>query len=259
MMIEERKSYRPTRACAAVLLLIGATAASRVGAFEMDLAPDAKLRWDNTFKYSAAVRVKEASPALTGNANYDDGDRNFSRGLISNRLDWLSEFDLTYRNFGARVSGAAWYDSIYNRHNDNDSPSTVNSTSVPFNHFTDATQTLHGQKAELLDAFVFGKFDVGETRSSLRLGRHAFLYGESLFFGNNGIAAAQAPIDAIKALSVPNTQFKELLRPVNQVSGQIQLPRGFSVGGYYQLVSCVRNSQTKSPDAGEDVIGGLRP
>ncbi|WP_454737216.1 DUF1302 domain-containing protein [Cupriavidus necator] len=235
MMERKRKRYRPTRACAAALLLIGATGASRVGAFEMDLAPEAKLRWDNTFKYSAAVRVKEASSTLTSNANYDDGDRNFSRGLISNRLDWLSELDLTYRNFGARVSGAAWYDSIYNRHNDNDSPATVNSTSVPFNHFTDATQTLHGQKAELLDAFVFGKFDLGDTRSSLRLGRHAFLYGESLFFGNNGIAAAQAPIDAIKVLSVPNTQFKELLRPVNQVSGQMQLPHGFSLGGYYQL------------------------
>ena len=61
------------------------------------------------------------------------------------------------------------------------------------------------------------------------------LWGESLFFGANGIAAGQAPIDVIKATSVPNTPFKELIRPVNQFSGQIQLRSNLSVAAYYQF------------------------
>src|SRR5256885_2049766 len=95
--------------------------------------PDIELRWDNTVKYTAAVRAKSQSAtlinfvpppadggagpaALTG----DDGDRNFKNGgLTSNRLDLLSELDLVYRkNYGLRVSAAAWYDSVYNRSND---------------------------------------------------------------------------------------------------------------------------------------------
>ncbi|TME25473.1 MAG: DUF1302 domain-containing protein, partial [Chloroflexi bacterium] len=91
--------------------------------------PDIELRWDNTVKYSAGIRAKSRSDTLTkfvpppadGSAgpaalNGDDGDRNFRRGsLISNRVDLLSELDLVYRkDFGLRVSAAAWYDAAYN-------------------------------------------------------------------------------------------------------------------------------------------------
>jgi len=206
-------------------------------AFEVATGNDElKIRWDNTVKYSTGMRLKEPSSKLTADANQDDGNRNFDKGsLISNRFDLLSEFDLTYRNMGFRVSGAAWYDDVYNRDNDHDSPFTVNSASVVNNKFTKATRDLHGRKAELLDYFVFGKAEVGDSLVNLRLGSHTLLYGESLFFGGNGIAAAQAPIDFVKLLSVPNTQFKELMRPIPQVSAQIQLNSTLSVGGYYQF------------------------
>ncbi|WP_442975101.1 DUF1302 domain-containing protein, partial [Salmonella enterica] len=143
--------------------------------------------------------------------------------------------DVTYRQFGARLSGAAWYDTIYNRHNDNDSPATVNSASVGPNEFTDATRKLHGRRAELLDAFVFGKFDLGGSPLTVRLGSHTVVYGESLFFGSNGIANAQGPVDIVKLVTVPGSQFKEILRPVNQVSGQYQATETVSLGAYYQF------------------------
>ena len=86
----------------------------------------------------------------------DDGDRSFNKGVISNRLDLFSEFEVTYKNnFGARVSAAAWYDTIYNRSNDNNSPSTFNQLSVPYNQFTTTARDLDGRKAEILDGFVF--------------------------------------------------------------------------------------------------------
>jgi hypothetical protein len=67
------------------------------------------------------------------------------------------------------------------------------------------------------------------------MGRHTLLYGESLYFGSNGIAGGQAPMDVIKAQSVPNTQFKELARPIQQLSGQLQINPSLSIGAYYQL------------------------
>lgn len=208
-------------------------------AFEFDTGnPDLRVRWDNTLKYSAAWRTKGQSDKLIEGQtalNQDDGDRNFDKGLISNRLDLLSEMDITYQNVGARVSGAAWYDDVYNRGTDNNDPSRANSYSVDFDEFTDDTRTLHGRKGELLDAFLFGKTDIGNMQASGRVGQYAMQWGESLFYGMNGIAGGMAPIDVVKALSVPNTQFKELIRPVQQISGQLQLTPDVSIGAYYQF------------------------
>ncbi|MGY4638264.1 hypothetical protein ACVWVP_002182 [Pseudomonas sp. TE24901] len=229
----------PMSGCQATALATALAAVGclpHAGAFEIDTGDsDLRLRWDNTLKYNAAWRVKDRDSKLVSAVNQDDSDRNFSKGLISNRVNILSEFDARYNNFGARVSAAGWYDNVYENRNDNDSPGTANQRSVNYDHFTDDTRKLHGSNAEILDAFVFGKGNIGELPSSFRLGRHTVLWGESLFFGANGIAAGQAPVDIIKATSVPNTPFKELIRPVNQFSGQIQLRPNVSVAAYYQF------------------------
>ena len=233
------KTRRRRGTARALVVALGALCSAQdAGAGDIDTGnPEVKLRWDNTLKYSAALRLKAQSAELIATPdapNFDDGDRNFGKGLVSNRVDLLSEIDLTYRRVGARVSGAAWYDSVYNRHTDNDSPFTYNELSVPAGEFADATRTLHGRKAELLDAFVFANGDVAGRPVTVRLGRHALVYGETLFYGANGIAAAQQPIDVVKGQSVPNTPFKELIRPVGQVSGQVQLASNLTVGAYYQ-------------------------
>lgn len=202
---------------------------------------DVKVRWDNTFKYSAAFRTKDQSAEVIAayNPNLDDGDYNFRKGLVSNRIDLLSELDVIYKsNVGLRISAAGWYDSVYNRNNDNPGfagGAVPNSTSVPIGEFTHATRNQHGRDAEVLDAFVFGKTSIGDMPLTGRLGRHSLLWGESLFFGDNGIAGGQAPVDVVKLLTVPNSQFKEIIRPVNQLSSQLQISPTLSLGGYVQF------------------------
>lgn len=217
-------------------------ACTSAGALEFDTGnPDVKLRWDNTVKYSLTARMKQRSPGLStttfgpggvvgpNNINQDDGDNNFGRGLVSNRLDVLSELDLSMTNFGGRISAAAWYDEVYNQGTDN---TTLTSNNTPASAFPGETRKLMGRKAELLDAFVWGKFDLAGRPASVRLGRHTLLWGESLFFGANGIAGGQAPLDLIKLLSVPNSQFKEIARPTGKLSGQVQLTDSVALGGY---------------------------
>lgn len=235
----EIKSIR--RAVAAVCA--GMAASGAAFGFTIDTGnPDLSMRWDNTVKYNASWRVESqdaSGPASDAGAqvNTNDGDRNFGRSLISNRLDLLSEFDLRYRNnMGVRVSGAGWYDQVYNDANDR-SPAyagSLNQRSVEFDAFTKATEKLHGRKAEFLDAFVYGRTEIAGKGLSLKAGRFTQLYGESLFFGSNGIAGAQTPLDLARALSVPNSQFKEVARPVGQVSAQLQISPDLSVGAYYQ-------------------------
>ena len=220
---------------AVVSTVTGIALAPAVQALEFETgSDDLKARWDNTIKYSAGWRVKEQSPTLLTNINGDDGNRNFNTGLISNRFDLLSELDLIYKNMGMRVSGSAWYDAVYNRANNNNSPETVNAFSVPYNRFTDATRNLHGRRAEILDAFVFGNSHIKEVPVSFRAGRHTLLWGESLLLANNGISYAQAPLDVIKAQSVPGSQAKELFLPVGQVSANVRPSTNLDIASYYQ-------------------------
>ncbi len=235
-----RREPHALAAIAAAMLASGSATA-----FQIDSGnPDVVMSWDNTVKYSNAFRVRSLDPKVADNslgpqANTNDGDQNFGKGLISNRLDLLSEFEFRYRkDFGFRVSGAAWYDDVYNRGNDNRGAlggALVNTRSVPAGEFTRATEQLHGRKAELMDVFGYANLTPGDLNVNVKGGRFTQLYGESLFFGNNGIAGAQTPLDLVKALSVPNSQFKEIARPVGQVSTQVQISPTLSVGAYYQL------------------------
>lgn len=224
----------PAVAVCAVLLGLG-----DAGATEIDVGnSDVTLRWDNTVKYSAAIRLKNADPVLLSNPNNDDGDRNFRKGLISSRADWLTEADVSWRKqLGARISAAAWYDSVYMRGNANPGfagGAFPNQTSVPANEFTQATRDVHGRHAEVLDAFAFGRFELGDTSATVRAGRHSLLWGESLFFGGNAIAGGQMPVDVVKLVSVPGTQFKEAIRPVGMLSAQLPINSSVSLAAYVQ-------------------------
>ncbi|MEO8058402.1 MAG: DUF1302 domain-containing protein [Burkholderiales bacterium] len=217
--------------------------------------PDLKLRLDLTPKYSLGFRAKNASPGLVafnpavdpGTINEDDGDNNFKRGLISNRFDLLGELDLTAKNFGGRISANGWHDSVYLRNNNNRGarvegapagvivPTANTYSNQAADEFLPATRRQHGQGGELLDAFVYAKGDVAGMKGTVRLGKHTLQWGESLFFGQNGIANAQGPVDIAKIVSVPGWQFKEVLLPVEQASGSLQVAEGVSLGAYYQF------------------------
>jgi hypothetical protein len=256
--------YRPIALAAMTLLAVGAQAA------EIDVGnPDLAIRWDNTVKYSLASRLKSADPVLLSNPNNDDGNRNFDKGIISNRLDLFSELDITYqRSFGARFSLAAWNDSSYTGTNANPGfpgGAFPNQGSAAYNQFTDETRKVHGNDAELLDAFVFGKFDLGGHSATVRAGRHGILWGESLFFGGNAISGGQMPVDLVKLISVPSTQFKEAIRPVPMLSGQVQINSNVSVGAYVQTISALSrvpavgsyfSNTDPAVDGGETVLLG---
>lgn len=244
-----QKSHRTTFQLSALTAALLLTTSMPSQAFQFDTGQsDLRLRLDTSVKYNAAWRVQDQRDRLLADPTLDDGDRNFKKGaMINNRVDVFSEFDVNYRGMGVRVSGAAWYDRVYNRKNDHDNPATSNNLSVAYNEFTDETRRLHGRDVELRDAFVYSDFDLGDDMwGVVRLGQHSLLYGESLFFGNNGIAGGMMPINAIQALSVPNSQFKELVLPVKQVSGEMQVTPALSVGAYYQF----EWERTRIPAAG---------
>ncbi len=241
-----------------LIALVAWLVASGAQAFEIPTdSEDWQLRWDSTAKLSTKLRTESADPALKDSfrqiptgapapapasfsfpqaLNFNAGDQNFqNKGIVSKRADLLTEFDAIWRkNFGVRVSAAAWYDANLHGKSDADNDSSLGQS--PYNAFPASTKRLAGGDGEVLDAFVFGGWQLdGGGKVTARLGRHALQYGESLFFGDNGIARAQGPIDIDKLLASPNAQFKEIVRPVPQLSAQWQVSPNVSLGGYVQF------------------------
>ncbi|WP_085315512.1 DUF1302 domain-containing protein [Derxia lacustris] len=242
----------------AVATAVAMAFAPAVQAFDIETPdPDLKVRLDLTPKYSTAWRLRNPSAALSrldvaadpGTVNEDDGDHNFRRGIVSNRFDLLAELDVSTPNLGARLSGTTWRDSVYLNGNDYRGTEiyaagvptgTVISSASNFgdqapNQFLPDTRRQHGQGSQLLDGFVYAKGNLGDMRGTVRVGKHSLQWGESLFFGQNGIANAQGPVDVAKIASVPGWQFKEVLLPVEQISGSLQVAEGVTLGAYYQL------------------------
>jgi Protein of unknown function (DUF1302) len=233
-----RAIVRTQVAVAAICALLASTAR----AFEIDSGnPDFSIRWDNTVRANLAARVESRDSKIGNSVLADEGDYSFDKGdLVSKRIDLLSEFDVVYKKrFGGRVSGTAWYDGAYSStSHSNPNPPLSGIPSYVGNQYSSYTKRFYaGPSGELLDAFVFGGFDLGEVPVKVKLGRHTIYWGESLFLGGNlhSVSYAQNPLDLQKGFATPGTEAKELFRPLTQLSLQAQVTDTLSVAAQAML------------------------
>ena len=213
------------------LLALAVSAAACAGP-SVELGENTTLESSLTVNYTASMRTAKPAHEYLNDLNNDDGTRNFKRGaLINNRVSLFGELMLKHDNLGAVLRGSHFYDDVYHQRNDNDSPDSVNKAGRA-DGFTDSTRRLSGSKARLLDAYVYGNFDIGETQYlSVKAGRHLVAWGESLFWAN--ISQGQAPVDATK-FNVPGTEAKDSYLPVGQVSASWSLNEDLALVGFYQ-------------------------
>jgi hypothetical protein len=214
-------------------------AAGSAQADEFDIGnPDLKIRWDNTVRYNLARRMEGVNPLIGNNATTDESDNKFGKGsIVNNRLDLLSEFDVVYQgNKGLRVSAAAWYDNAYS-----DQQVTNGSKLAGRGSYTNDTYSsfikryYNGPSGELLDAFLFGNFDLGATSLRLKAGKHSLFWGDVTFNSTHSVAYSQMPQDTRKQLSSPGIEAKETVLPVNQLSGQVQVSENLAFAAFYFL------------------------
>lgn len=238
------------------LLALAIAAASSTQALSLQLddgSGDWSIRWDNTLKYNLMTRVEDQDDDVVANASpslADDADLGYDTGIVSNRFDLLTELDVSWRQqFGFRVSAAGWYDQAYG--DDNDHPGlncefringnctdTWGLISAPPGELSEKAEDQAYTDGELLDAFIFGNFSVGEqSEASVRLGRHTIYWGNSLYTSGavHGIAGSMAPIDLAKGLGVPGAEAKELFMPTNKLSGTFQVNQSLSLVGFYSF------------------------
>ncbi len=78
--------------------------------------------------------------------------------------------------------------------------------------FTSQTRNIAGHKAEILDAYVYGSWHIGNMPLNARFGRQVFNWGEGIFY--RGGVNTTNPVDAAK-YRLPGSELKEVLMPVD--------------------------------------------
>ncbi len=188
-----------------------------------------------TTSFSSFYRVSSPSRIITSDANANDGDLNFQHGFVGNVFEALPVLDIKDGDFGAHFSGEYFVNESYLQRNQNDSPSTVNPFNINSNGFAPETQLSNGHNGKMLDAFAYDSVHFGDDQTvTVKAGQQTLFWGQSLFYGENGIAGGQAPIDVISAEDEVNPQSQQIFLPVGQIVVTYQPNQTYTFQAYYQ-------------------------
>jgi len=153
----------------------------------------------------------------------DDGRLNFKKGeTFSKIFKGIHDLELKYRDTGVFVRGKYWYDF------------ELKDESRRFKDIDDHNRK-EGAKssgAEILDAFLYHNYAIGDLPGTVRVGKQVVSWGESTFIGNS--INSINPID-VAAFRRPGAEIKEGLIPVNMLYVSQSLSDRLSMEAFYQL------------------------
>ena len=239
MEINTRKPllrFAPAKAGFALAGLLPLLVAGQVQAVEFSFADDEVTgSIDTTVSYGQLWRV-QGQDKTNNDINANDGNRNFDTGLVSEVFKVTTDVEATYQNYGAFVRGTALYDTqIMDKRNDYYDANTPAQPSQSYpndNRFTYETRHTAGRNAEILDAYVYGNWDIAEKPVTARLGKQVFNWGEGLFY--RGGVNTTNPVDAAK-FRLPGSELKEVLIPVEAFNVSVGLTDNLSMDAFYQF------------------------
>ena len=207
---------------------------------------EANLRIDNLVSIGTGFRTSKQDCTLVskpnggcsaGNGagfgiNSDDGNINTDQwDPYTATVKITTDFDLQWENYGAFVRTKAFYDYWVN-----EELGTRNNRfgSRPLTDAArgDQARDFGGRSFDILDAFVYGNFDVAGMPLNVRVGKQVVNWGESLFF--QGGINSFLPID-VTAIRTPGSELKEALMPTPSVFASIGLPGSVTVEAFWQF------------------------
>ncbi|MDH0500442.1 DUF1302 domain-containing protein [Stutzerimonas stutzeri] len=188
-------------------------------------------QFDSSMSIGASWSTTDRDMDLVGAANGgtgftqtgDDGRLNFKKGeTFSKIFKGVHDLELRYRDSGAFVRGKYWYDF------------ELKDESRLFKDISDSNRKEAAQSsgAQILDAFLYHNYSVGDLPGTVRLGKQVVSWGESTFIGNS--INSINPLDAA-AFRRPGAEIKEGLIPVNMFYISQSLSDRLSMEAFYQL------------------------
>jgi len=143
--------------------------------------------------------IASANGGIGRSPNIDDGNLNYDEGIVSSAFKMVTELALDRDNFGIFVRAAALYDLEVE---DNDPDRTP---------ISPQGRDLAGSYERLLDAFIYGRWDLSGHELEVRAGKQVVNWGESTFI-QGGINNAINHFD-VSALRVPGSELREAYLP----------------------------------------------
>lgn len=182
--------------------------------------------------WSTASRDKRFIGNANGGTGYtqtgDDGRLNFKKGdSFSKIFKGLHDLELRYKDSGLFVRGKYWYD--FKLHDQNLRHPDPQKRSISNNGRKEGAKT---RGAEILDAFLFHNYTIGDQPGTVRLGKQVVSWGESTFIMNS--INSINPID-VSAFRRPGAELKEGLIPVNMFYVSQSITDRLSAEAFYQL------------------------
>ncbi len=228
--------FAPSKAGFAFAGLLPLLVAVQAQAVEFSFADDEITgSIDTTVSYGQLWRV-QGQDKNNNDINTNDGNRNFDTGLVSEVYKITSDLEATYKNYGVFVRGTAFYDTqIMDKRNDylsQNNPSQPSQNYPNDSSFTHDTRHKAGRDAQILDAYIYGNWDVADLPVTARLGNQVFNWGEGLFY--RGGVNTTNPVDAAK-FRLPGSELKEVLVPVEALSFNVGLSDNLSMETFYQF------------------------
>ncbi len=188
-------------------------------------------RWDTSLSTGMSISTSDPDRNLlptvydgrAAGINGNDGRMNFKAGdTISRVVKGTTELALSRDNLGLQISGKFWHDDL------------LENGDARFKDFDDSgfDSLAKFSGAELMDAYVWGEFQLNDRPLDLRLGQQVLSWGESTFI-QGGLNVIN-PIDA-NALTTPGVEIKEALIPVNLFNLSLGISENLSTSAFYQL------------------------
>jgi hypothetical protein len=187
------------------------------------------LNLDVTVSWGARYRVQERDPAIISvfeggtawSVNGDDGNLNFKKGsIVSNTpkatIDFAFGWDVGRNSsIGFFTRASAFYDFA------------LEQNCCERTELTDEALGWAGSRTELLDAYLWWQFPIGQ----IRVGQQVLNWGESTFI-QGGLSVIN-PVD-VSAIRVPGAELREAFRPVGMVWASFDFSQNISIEGFYE-------------------------
>ena len=185
--------------------------------------------------YNAALNATPINTTIWNGAgaysnNGDNGNLNFDAGdSFSQILKGTHELAIRYDNIGIFIRGMYYYDNAMMNGNINWTNPVSGQVNNPCDDKKAKGQVC--QDVRLLDAFVYGDFDLGNIPLSVRVGNQIISWGESTLI-SHGISELN-PVDVAR-LKAPGAQLKEAFIPFGAVWASLGITENFNVEAFYQ-------------------------
>lgn len=203
---------------------------------------DIKLQINSQLSLGASWRTEDADPAYIGSGNdgvaggksttTDDGNLNFAKNdSFSQIIKGSHDLQVTKDNFGAFARFKYWSDQELangDQPHGNSANGYVADSPLSDEGFSDYAKF---EGISLLDAYVYGSFEMGEMPLDVRIGRQVVSWGESTFI--QGGMNSSNPFD-VSALRRPGATLKEGILPVGMAYANLGVSETLSVEAFYQ-------------------------